>query len=361
MSRLRVTYERNPRFREDAGPTDPDSHEPRLFATLDLAGFGADTVIAGLPIRFRRLARPMGSVLQVYTACLAGLTLERGNLPNLEATLDLYLGALIHYGRLPEYLFRVGDRAWPIYRLSDQLVSRYPGAPVFGAATIGELRLALADWFKLTGRIPRLHALEVLALSRQDMQLYRPLCAFRAPGMADVPAFPLPAAGDAGLVVPAGTRPLVVPLEGGAGILAAHRALADRLSLTEPARLSVRKLGAPAWAALAERLTPDDHRLEAILREGGRSRRQALPVYRAGDRFLVARPNRTGRLTVLIAPRLDALRAALGAELVALGKVATAGAVSVRRERQTEGQPFAAMARSSLLARDSNPLFTPIQ
>ncbi len=55
-------------------------------------------------------------------------------------------------------------------------MTRYPSCPVFSGDTIGELRNALADHFRVAGRIRSRQELSVLALSRADLQLLPPIC-----------------------------------------------------------------------------------------------------------------------------------------------------------------------------------------
>jgi hypothetical protein len=105
MTRIQVTYQPNPKFEED------DPEKPHLFATINLSRYGVDEQITDLPIYFRHLSRPIGPLRQVYSTSIAGLTLEKGNLNSLEKSLDLYLTALIHFGRLPEYFFCLAERA----------------------------------------------------------------------------------------------------------------------------------------------------------------------------------------------------------------------------------------------------------
>jgi hypothetical protein len=111
-------------------------------------------------------------VRDVYSVYPVGLPVERGNLHALQAVLDGYLKVLIRFDQLPEYVFRVGATAWPIYKLGNELVTRYPGGPVFRASTIQDLRKWLAHHFKETGRLENASDLEVFALSSADLQLY---------------------------------------------------------------------------------------------------------------------------------------------------------------------------------------------
>jgi hypothetical protein len=328
MTRLRITYRPNPACREGGDIT------PKLYATLDLSGFYVPERITDLPIYFRRLTRPVGPIREVYATCVAGLPLEKGNLHSLEKTLDLYLGALIHFGRLPEFLFQVGDNAWPIYHLPDHLVTRYPGSPVFSAESIGELRTQLADSFKTAGHIRFRKELRVLYLSRTDLQLVPPLCVLRAPGQDDFPAFPVQCDGKRRLRAPINSKTISVPLDDGRGILALHRAvgrfLMERGRLEDPGRLTVRKLSDGAWSAVQASLRPYERCLSYHDRVDDRLVRREASVFANGRTLVAARTNHLGRTALYLGTDIWALQASLGQELHAEGKLASPRYVSVR-------------------------------
>ncbi len=349
MTRIKVTYRKNLAYREG------DSERPRLFATLDLKGLGVDQVIQGLPIYFRRLDAPVGPVLQVYSTSLAGLPLERGNLNSLETTLDLYLDALTHFGRLPAYLVRLGSQAWPIYRLEDQLVTRYPGSPIFSGASIGELRVALADYFKLTGAIKTRKEMGVLLLSRRDLQLYEPIGTLRAPAMVDIPVFPLPDDREGRLLAPVNGRSYLAPLASGHGLLTLRDGVATSLvdtgRLAAVDQMTVRKLAPSTWRTLAAQLQRQSRLLCYYTSSSGRSVRQEIPVYGRPGGLVAARTNSLGRTTLYTAPDLRQLQRFVGQELSDTGKVPGPGYVSIRSavSPQDAGQSGRLFRRRSLV------------
>lgn len=330
MTRIQVTYQPNPLFNGD------DPSVPQLFAAIDLSPYGVDEQITDLPIYFRHLARPIGPLRQSYGTSLAGLSLEKGNLNSLEKSLDLYLDALIHFGRLPEYVFCLGDSAWPIYRLPDQLVTRYPGSPVLGAATIGELRLALADYFKTAGFIQNRKEVSVLYLSRTDLQLYQPVCVLRAQDMADVPVFPVRNGTDTQLVAPVNLMSVTVPLDEGAGFFKLHQAVSTYLAetgrLDHPSHLTMRKLASVMWAELTVSLKRLDRTLSFYDQVDGRLIRQQIPVYANGKSLLAARANHLDRIALHFATTIWDLQTALGQELCAEGRLPSPDYVTVSRE-----------------------------
>jgi hypothetical protein len=333
-SRLRVTYRPNPAYDEAR------SDVPRLFATLSLRGFGVDESIAALPISFRRLSRAVGPMRETYRTCVAGLPVERGNLNALEQTLELYLGALIHFGRLPAYLFQVGTRAWPIYRLPDQLVTRYPGCPVFSARDIGRLRTYLADYFKGSGEIRNRKELGILALSRTDLQLVPPLVVYRASGIEDIPAFPEETAAGTFLVAPVNSHALRVPLASEMGILLLHQRLTDYLvekeRLADPGDLTARKLTVPTWTRLRARLDTHNYALTYYDDDDDRLQRRQVPIF-ANHRYLVAaRTNHLQRTALHLAHDVYTLKDRLGAELHREGKLSSPTYVTLTRNVRPE-------------------------
>jgi hypothetical protein len=327
MKRLKISYRPNEGYPND------NKQAPRLYATLDLSRYGVEEKIAGLPVYHSKQEQTAGSVTETYSTCIAGLSLEKGSLGSLEDTIDLYMGALIRYGRLPEYFFRVGDKAWPIYRLPDQLLTRYPGNPVLGAMTIGELRLALADYFKIAGPIRNRKELEILMLSRYDLHLYPPVCSFRAQGMADIPVFPIEKGQDVILSAPVDTTAIDVVCHDGQCILDLHDAVSEYLikigKLSRPADLTIRKVSAQTWRHVQTALKPYDRALTYHDDVDGRLARRVVPVYANGQHLLAGKTNRFTRTTLYLAPDIWQLQDRLGRELYSQGKLSSPGYVTV--------------------------------
>jgi len=321
MNRLQFTYHPSETYLAS------DRHTPRFYASLDLAHFDVEERIDRLPIYYNKLDEPDGSVVEAYKTCIAGLNLERDDLGSLEDTLDLYMGALIHFGRLPEYVFRVGDKAWPIYRLPDQLVTRYPEAPVLGASTIGELRVALADYFKSIGLIRNRKNLDILILSRYDLQLYAPICAFRAQGIEDIPVFPFEKGQEVILSAPVNTTSITVKFNGGQGILKLHELVAEYLigrgKLDRPANLTVRKLSAPTWQVIQAAVKHDRRALTYQYDEDEQPVTRIVPLFANGKYMLAGRTNHLNRTTLYQAPDIRQLQDQLGRELYSLGYLAS--------------------------------------
>lgn len=331
-TRVQVTYRPNPAYHEEGNGV------PRLYATLNLKGFGLDETIGGLPIYFRHLERPFGPIRQVYSTCVAGLPVEKGNLNSLELTLDLYLDALIHFGRLPVYLFQVRDRAWPIYRLYDQLVTRYPGCPVFSGDSIGELRNVLAEHFRVAGRIRSCQELSVLALSRADLQLIPPICMFRAPGVADIPVFPEDTDGGLRLVAPVNARALSVPLGRGGDILKLHQVVGAYLLrkgvISSTAELTIRKLTEPTWDNVRRDLQGSEWTLAYHESGDGRLKKRIVSVHANGRLLVAVRKNGVQQRALHLGADLDVLRRQLGGELHREGRISSPTYVIAERAQK---------------------------
>lgn len=330
--RLQITYRPNPAYAE--GQTDV----PRLFASIDLRPYGSEEQVRDLPISFRNLERPLGAIRQVYGTAVAGLPIEKGNLTSLEKSLDLYLGALVHFGRLPRYCFQVGGSAWPIYRLPDQLVTRYPGSPVFSAGTVGDLRQALARNFKRTGQIRNRKEVLVLALSHHDLQLYRPLCVFRAEGISDIPVFTLQKGEQTTLFAPVNARALSVPLVESTDLLRLHEAVSNYLHhrgiVRELTEVTVRKLTPDTWGALRAAFTADPEHLIYHKQIEGRLIRCEVPLFHCGSRRIAARTNRKQNTALHVGPNLANVQASLGEELYREGKLSSPYYLTVRRRAE---------------------------
>ncbi len=356
MTRATFTYRENLALEtEFLGRNSVSKDEPALLATIDLAGHGAMDQIEALPFYRHNVTLADGRAATIYRALVAGITLERDSLAELETTIDHYLGLLVHYGRLPEYFFQLGDRAWPIYRLEDHLTARFPGSRAFSAPTIGQLRNELADHFKKIGVIDYRKEMTVLYLSRYDFQPDAPICTLRVPGMAETPVFR-----DQETVVhlnaPLNGRAIVTELADGAGVLELPELVGNYLvaqgRLRAPDDVGVRKLSAAGWAAVARHLHPyscaftyTDHAA------GGRVRRE-IPIYvdEARGKLIAARANRMGRVSLHFAADVPHLQFKVGEELTEIGKISVPTYVTVNGIEETAHAEYVTARGGSTLA-----------
>lgn len=320
MSRLRITYHDN------AAWTEGSATEPRWFASLDLSGYGATDRIDALPITVMSIRGAADPDAAIYATSVAGLRLERGSLALLEKTLDYYLGSIMHYGRLPEYLFQLGEKAWPIYRLEDKLVTRVPGRKTFTAESIGELRVELADYLKDAGLIDYRKEMALVYLARNDFQPYAPICMLRAPGMAEIPVF-RDKEEVVHLVAPINGTTIYTDLAGGEGILLLPSIVGNHLKakgkLDDADAVGVRKLAASTWAIVKKFLRPYERPFVYYDRSDGKRERREIPIYIDDKRrkLVAARTNRAGRVSLHFADDIPQLQHKLGGELVDIGKV----------------------------------------
>jgi hypothetical protein len=340
------TYRDNPAWTEEA-------QQPKLWATIDLTPLGVATTVDALPIYVLPL-KTAGTLC--YKTWVAGLPLERRSLEKLETTVAHYLGALIHYASLPEYIFQLGKRAWPIYRYDGELLARLPGSRHFAAATIGELRNDLADHFKEFGVIDYRKQMTVLHLSRHDLQAYAPIGTLRAPGMAEIPVFH-----DVDEVVqlfaPLNGRTIRAEMADGAGLLdlpaLVGNYLVARGGLRDADDVGVRKLSPSAWAAVARHLHRYSARFTYTDRSGDAPRRREIPIYvdEPRGKLIAARTNRMGRVSLHFAADIPHLQYKVGEELTEIGKIRVPTYVTVNGIEETaHAQYVEARGGSTLVA-----------
>lgn len=320
MTTTVITYRKNPVYSEAKTP-----ELPRLFASLDLSGFGITTQVKSLSIYYRKLSKPVGPVRVVYSAKVAGLLLEAGNLRRLEQIIDDTLKPLIRLERLPMYFFQVDDSAWPIYDIHNELTTRYPGGPVFTANDIASLRLWLGNHFKGVGRIQNRREMDLLYLSPYDLQLYAPYCVLRTPdeAVADIPVFPISDGKNINLMAPINGKTLATEYASGKGIFTLFDQVSDYLSkkklIRDPYEITIRKLSAKAWERIASQLPPESNRLTYLRDYDGKEREVENPVFIQEKHMLAARSNRFGRFVLYLAPDLDKLSKNIGDELYSYG------------------------------------------
>lgn len=317
-----VTYRKNPLYEEH------NSHEqPQLFAELDLTSMGVDDKVRNLPIFYQMLSKPVGPIRVIYTTNIAGLNFEAGNLRRLEAIIADMVKILIRFESLPAYVFQIDDNAWPIYKLHDELVTRYPGGPVFSAEDIGSLRVWLAEHFKELGRIQHRREMDLLYLSPFDLQLYAPLFVLRTPGetIPDIPIFPLPRDHFLHMTAPVSRESIDMPYDYPTRVFEIQAAVGEQLAqqgiLQSPLESTIRKYSLEAWEMLSESLLPYGQSLTYIRQRDGERFRQTLPVYRYQDLLIIGRVNRINRVVLYAAADLPELVQRVGQDLFYYGAI----------------------------------------
>ena len=316
MSKVIITYRKNPLYSEHHA-----TEQPRLFAELDLRELGVETQVKNLAIFYKKLDKPVGPIRVVYTTYLAGLPLEAGNLNRLEEAIDGTLKMLIRSGKLPEYLFQVDANAYPIYHLRGELLTRYPGGPVFNTKDIASLKAWLADHFKSIGRIANRRDLGLLYLSPFDLGVYAPHCVIRTPDEndPDIPVFPAPFEKGFHLIAPVNSISLKVSFDNHKGVLAIHQEvenyLLERKRLSGRYATTIRKLPSAHWEKLQLTLTPYPRQLTFFRDMGQGMQRHHLPVYTEGDSYITGRVNRLGGTVIFFATDLRKLQRCVGEDL----------------------------------------------
>lgn len=317
-----VTYRKNPLYMEHN-----TEEQPQLFAELDLTSLGVEDKVRNLPIYYQMLSKPVGPIRVIYTTNIAGLNFEAGNLRRLEEIIVDTVRVLIRFERLPKYVYQIVENAWPIYQLSDELVTRYPGGPVFNAEDIGGLRVWLAEHFKELGRIQHRREMDLLCLSPFDLQLYAPSFVLRTPGetIPDIPVFPVPGERSMGMVAPVGGEMISTADDHSFRIFEIQSAVGNHLVrqgvLQDSFESTIRKLSLEAWESLRDALSPDEHRLTYIRQRDGKRFQQTLPVFRHGDILAVGRINRINRVVLYSARNLTELVRRVGEDLHYYGAI----------------------------------------
>ena len=323
-----ITYRKNPYYSERSAPD-----QPRLFAELDLSGYGIKNRVKALAVYYRKLSRPVGPIRVVYTTYVAGLILETGNLQRLEQAIDETLKSIIRFERLPEYFFRVEDKAWPIFHMQDGLTTRYPGGPVFSTPDIASLRLWLADHFKTIGRIHNRREMDLLYLSDYDLQLYAPYCVLRTPdeSVADIPIFPVKKHDQWYLMAPVNNHSYTVEFAGGKGIFSLFTQVGDYLiehgQLKDLYEITIRKLGADSWKNLESGMFQNPQSLTYERESDGGFRKVENPIFQEAPFLVAARTNSLGRVILYLAPDMPDLRQRVASDLYSYGAIKDLNAV----------------------------------
>ena len=324
MTTTTISYRKNPAYSERNTPT-----LPRLFAQLDLTGFGVSTRVEALAIYYRKLDKPVGPVRVVYSTRVAGLLLEAGNLNRLEVLIDETVKKIIRLEKLPEYFFQVKDSAWPIYHIGDEYTTRYPGGPIFTTPDIAGLRRWLGDHFKAIGRIQQRREVNLVYLSSYDLQLYAPYCVLRTPDedVPDFPIFPIIEKNAITLMAPINNHSEVADFSAGKGIFVLFGNVSSFLTkndlLKSPFELTIRKLSGEAWKKLEQNLSSENAGLVYTRDYDGNKKEVNNPVFKEGDLYIAARANRLGNYVLYLAPGLKELQALVGKDLASYGAIQT--------------------------------------
>jgi hypothetical protein len=312
--------------------------QPRFFGEVDLSSLGADAKVKSLPIYHHKLRHAGMPDRFIYSTRFAGLDFEAVSLPGLERLILTQIKALIRFERLPEYIFQVGNNAWPIYQIHDQLLTRYPGGPVFNASDISNLRIWLAEHFKQMGRISHRREMELLFLANYDLQLYAPYCVLRVPGeiTPDIPIFPFPGDNGLRLVAPLNRKSVTAPFNQARGIFTLQTAVggywAEQGLLNSPLESTIRKLPVNSWKKVKESFCLSEYSLSYTRLRDGVRQPQTLPVYEDGGILKAARVNRVGRVVIYTAADLQTLARRVGQDLSFYGALEDANAVEVNSD-----------------------------
>ncbi len=341
MSRFPIDYRDNPNY--DAAIADM----PRLLASIDLKPYGIDGRVTDLPVHVRtNETGSAAAATDVYATWIAGLLLETGSLDGLSGLVDAFMTALARLERLPRYMFHVGDRAWPIYQLQDELITRYPGGPVFAAPNVAELWIALASHFKHIGRIASRRELEILFFSQADLQIYAPDFSLRFPTALDIPVFAFTNGHGPEVMAPVGSQTLRLPIQQGSEVLAMYRLVGDLLvqsgRLKSMYDMSIRKLATARWEEMRRFLRPTDHFVTYTTAEDNGSDRHVVPVYTDGVGFMAARQTRPTRVTIYVGQDVPTLQERMAEEMVQRGVVDDPETVQASAGRPVAADPLLA-------------------
>jgi len=298
-----------------------------LFAELDLSDFGIDQKVKNLPVYYHKLTKPAGAIRVIYKTRIAGLEFEAGNLNKLEQIIGNTARSLIRFESLPEYFFQVDNCAYPIYNLGDELITRYPGGPVFNGEDIPGLRIWLADHFKAIGRIQHRREMGLLYLSKKNLQLYAPICVMRIPGeiIPDIPVFPSPKGKNWDLLAPVTGTTIEYPFIAASAILEIRGRLEESLLgdglLGSPDELMIRKLALDTWRLIEPGLEIVPHQLVYDRQRDGAVIRQALQVFRSKNVLLAPRTNRIQNVVVYFGSSIEELAQHAGDDLAYYGTI----------------------------------------
>ena len=325
MSRFPINYRDNPTY--NAASADV----PRLLASIDLTPYGINGRVTDLPVHVHTARTNATTSTDVYGTWVAGLPLENSSLDGLSGLVDGFMKALARQERLPRYMFHVGDRAWPIYQLQGELITRYPGGPVFAAPSVAELWIALASHFKHIGHIASRRDLEISFFSQADLQIYAPDFSLRFPTAADIPVFAFTNGHGPEVMAPVGSQTLRLPIQQGSEILTIYRLVGDLLvqagRLKSMYDMSIRKLATTRWEEMRSFLKPTEHFVTYTTQDDGSSTPHVVPVYTDGAGFMAARQTRSTCVTVYVGQDVPTLQERMAEEMVQRGVIDDHGAL----------------------------------
>lgn len=166
---LEVKLKRNPAWVEGIEGV------PRYFFEIDLGSMARERRRALVPVYWRP-ARSIHVLLkEIYSADIAGIGIEKGNLQALAQSVKDALLSLVRANSLPCYFLSwpSGGAMVPSYRQDKALHVRL-GEVQFKASNIGQLRTRLAEYLIRTRKIKQPDELMVYLLSPGDLQIRPP-------------------------------------------------------------------------------------------------------------------------------------------------------------------------------------------
>jgi hypothetical protein len=265
-----------------------DGAAPSYFYVLDLGGLHG---LGEVRVPIYRQPSPRPDILrkEIYSAEVASLKLEAGNLTALEGMIAEAAGSLLGARYLPRFWFTLPDGgSVPVFARNGHCEARVPGGPLMVAENIGGLRERLREYLARFDGAAAPGEVSVLALAH-DLRYVRPIAALVAYGVW----FPVLQVGET-LVVERNGHRVVFPHRGdvAAGLLDLRREIAAELVaggiIGSPGELRLEAADGETAAHLREALGPPCGHMSHLRSTGQGLARVALPVFRLNGEFICA-------------------------------------------------------------------------
>lgn len=289
---------------------------PAYLLVIDVSGKNGGSE-ARVPIH-KEITRSADVLLKErYWTEIAGVRVEAGNLPAVEAMAREVIGWLLDGQRLPYYWLRAPHHLpVPVFVRDGRCVARVRGGPEIAAPSLAMVRAYLSAY--LGDPVPH-----VMALSFADLRYHRAYAILEAPGVW-IPVFQ-----DRGALRVPDSETGGQPVPPAPDLLTVRRAAAEALARTNgghaPVLRAVTCLGDDARTALLGQGAPVEHVL--LMPDATGRRRMFIPIRRLGDE-LACEPDavlpsgpQDGVRSVFFGPDLWSLADVVGTELERRGVV----------------------------------------
>lgn len=146
---------------------------PKYFFEIDLTPIIPRAGASRIPVYWRPNPSPHPMLKEIYSAEIAGITIEKGNLFSLKDSIPDVIQSIIDFGTLPYYYLIFPGGRIPVYHCDDNKFHiKMRGGPEFSGENVSVISKKFSDYLIDTHLIRRMSEVDIALLYWKEMRLY---------------------------------------------------------------------------------------------------------------------------------------------------------------------------------------------